>query len=88
MVQKAFETSYNVPFPKQPVDITVTLTNFHRQVVGQLTHTIDPSDILIRPIGDNGIPHRYIWTPDSVPDLTRCIDLAIVAEGYTEAEAD
>ena len=87
-VQKAFETSYNVPFPKQPVDITVTLTNFHRQVVGQLTHTIDPSDILIRPIGDNGIPHRYIWTPDSVPDLTRCIDLAIVAEGYTADETD
>ena len=87
-VQKAFETSYNVPFPKQPVDITVTLTNFHGQVVGQLTHTITPADILIRPIGDNGIPHRYIWTPDSVPDLTRCIDLAIVAEGYTADETD
>ena len=85
-VQKAFETSYNVPFPKQPVDITITLTNVHGQVVGQLTHTINPADILIRPIGDNGIPHRYIWSPDSVPDLTRCIDLAIVAEGYTEAE--
>lgn len=87
-VHKAFETSYNVPFPKQPVDVTVTLTNFHGQVVGQLTHTIDPADILIRPIGDNGIPHRYIWTPDSVPDLTRCIDLAIVAEGYTADETD
>ena len=87
-VQKAFETSYNVPFPKQPVDITITLTNVHGQVVGQLTHTINPADILIRPIGDNGIAHRYIWSPDSVPDLTRCIDLAIVAEGYTEAETD
>ena len=87
-VQKAFETSYNVPFPKQPVDITITLTNVHGQVVGQLTHTINPADILIRPIGDNGISHRYIWSPDSVPDLTRCIDLAIVAEGYTEAETD
>lgn len=87
-VQKAFETSYNVPFPKQPVDITVTLTNVHGQVVGQLTHTINPADILIRPIGDNGISHRYIWSPDSVPDLTRCIDLAIVAEGYTEAETN
>jgi hypothetical protein len=87
-VQKAFETSYNVPFPKHPVEVSVTLTDFHRHVVGQLTHTLDPADILIRPIGDNGIPHRYIWTPDSVPDLTRCIDLAIVAEGYTAAETD
>ena len=87
-VQKAFEASYNVPFPRQPVEVTVTLTDFHRQVVGQLTHTIHPDDILIRPIGDNGIPWRYVWTPDSVPDLTSCIDLAIVAEGYTAAETD
>ena len=85
-VQKAFETSYNVPFPKQPVEVTVTLTNFHGQVVGELTHTIDPKDILIRHIGENGLPYRYVWAPDSVPDLTRCIDLAIVAEGYTEGE--
>ena len=87
-VQKAFETSYNVPFPKQPVDVTVTLTNFHGQVVGQMTHTLDPADILIRRIGDNNIAHRYIWTPDSVADLTRCIDLAIVAEGYTAEHMD
>ena len=46
-VQKAFETSYNVPFPKHPVEVTVTLTNFHGQVVGELTHTVDPKDILI-----------------------------------------
>lgn len=85
-VSRAFETSYNVPMPKQPVNVTVTLTDFHDQVVGQLTHTVDPTDILIRPIGANGIPYRYIWAPDSVPDLTRCIDLAIVAEGYTAAE--
>ena len=87
-LEKAFETSYNVPFPKKPVEITVTLTNFHRQVVGEITHTLDPQDILIRNIGENNIPYRYIWTPDSVPDLTRCIDLAIVAEGYTAAQRD
>ena len=87
-VQKAFETSYNVPFPKHPVDVTVTLTNFHGQVVGELTHTVDPKDILIRTMGDTAIPYRYVWKPDSVPDLTNCIDLAIVAEGYTVAQTD
>lgn len=87
-VNKAFESSYNVPFPKRPVNVNVRLTNSHGQVVGELTHTIDPADILIRPIGAGGIPYRYIWTPDSVADLTRCIDLAIVAEGYTEGEMD
>ena len=87
-VQKAFEASFNVPMPKQPVNVTVTLTDVHDQVVGALSHTIDPADILIRPIGPNGIPFRYIWSTDSVPDITRCIDLAIVAEGYTAAQMD
>ena len=87
-VQKAFQTSYNVPMPKQPVDVTVTLTDFHGNVVGQMSHSIDPKDILIRPIGDNGIPFRYIWPADSTPDLTSAIDLAIVAEGYTAAERE
>ena len=87
-VQKAFEASFNVPMPKQPVNVTVTLTDVHNRVVGNLSHTIDPKDILIRPIGPNGIPFRYIWSADSVPDITRCIDLAIVAEGYTAEQMD
>ena len=110
-VNKAFAASYNVPMPKQPVDITVSLTDFHGQVVGSMTHTVDPADILIRRTGDNGIPHHYIWKGKTLPtaetagdqpgqrnynpsagpiggqpDITQCIDLAIVAEGYTRGE--
>ena len=111
-VSKAFATSYNVPMPKQPVDVTVSLTDFHGKVVTSLTHTVAPADILIRHIGDNGIPYHYIWkgktvetqnlaSPDQPgqrnytpsegsfggePDITECIDLAIVAEGYTRAQ--
>ena len=111
-VNRAFETSYNVPMPKRPVDITVTLTDFHGKVVASMTHTVDPTDILIRRMGDNGIPYYYIWkgktvetqnlaSPDQPgqrnympsegpiggePDITSCIDLAIVAEGYTHAQ--
>ena len=110
-VNRAFETSYNVPMPQQPVDITVTLTDFHGKVVASMTHTVDPTDILIRQLGDNGIPYHYVWkgktlpkqekavdqpgkrdyTPtegplDGDPDITECIDLAIVAEGYTHAQ--
>lgn len=113
-VSKAFDTSYNIPFPKKPIDITVTLTDNRNKVTTEMTHTVDPADILIRPIGDNGIPFHYIWkgkantsdtqaapvetvhngkgrnfTPtnyDPLADvnITDCIDLAIVAEGYTE----
>ena len=110
-VSKAFATSYNVPMPKNSVDITVSLLDFHGKVVTNLTHTVDPADILIRHIGDNGIPFHYIWKGttlpvgkkatdqpgqrdykptegplDGEPDITQCIDLAIVAEGYTRAQ--
>ena len=111
LVSKAFATSYNVPMPKKPVDVTVSLLDFHGKVVTSLTHYVDPADILIRHIGDNGIPFHYIWkgktisaadkvadqpgkrdyTPtvgplDGEPDIIECIDLAIVAEGYTRAQ--
>lgn len=96
-VNRAFETSYNVPFPKASIDVTVTLTDYHHKVVASMTHTVDPKDILIRHIGKNGIPFRYIWkgNPDvqgaankGEADITGCVDLAILAEGYTEAQMD
>lgn len=86
-VSRAFAASYNVPMPKVPVDVTVSLTDFHGRVVTSLTHTVDPADILIRPIGDNDIPSHYVWVGgDKDPDITAAIDLAIVAEGYMRAE--
>ena len=66
-VNKAFAASYNVPMPKQPVDITVSLIDFHGKVVGSMTHTVDPADILIRHIGENGIPHHYVWKGKTLP---------------------
>lgn len=96
-VNRAFETSYNVPFPKASIDVTVTLTDYHHKVVASMTHTVDPKDILIRHVGKNGIPFRYIWkgNPDvqgaankGEADITGCVDLAILAEGYTEAQMD
>lgn len=110
-LSRAYECSYNVPFPKAPVDITVTLTNNHQKVVCEMSHTVDPKNILIQKIGDNGIPFHYIWKghggqqasafgsnhasrsyvaskydPFAGVDVASCVDLAIVAEGYTEAE--
>lgn len=89
-IKKAFEASYNVPMPRKAVDVSVTLSDIHAHTVGQLTHTIDPTDILIRQLGDNGIPYYYIWKGEGAHgdtvDITSCIDLAIVAEGYSHAQ--
>lgn len=100
-VSRAFECSYNIPYPKAPVDINITLTDKHSKVCTSLTHSVDPKDILIRPIGNTGIPYRYVWKGNSEKiegqndrkngenvNLADCIDLAILAEGYTEAEMD
>lgn len=84
-MKRAFEASYNIPFPKRPIDIRVTLTDNHNKICAMLTHHVDPTDILIRPIGDNGIPYKYIQKNS---DVSGCVDIAIVAEGYTADEID
>lgn len=110
-LKRAYQTSYNIPFPKHEIDVTITLTDNHQQVTCEMTHTVNPSDILIRRIGDNGIPFHYIWKgkannagsqvqdkpgkrayiatefdPFEGVDITNCVDLAIMAEGYTETQ--
>lgn len=84
-LQKAFESSFIVPFPKKAVDVSITLTDIHQKVTAELRHTVDPTDILIRPLGDNGIPYKYTLKSGNPAD---CIDLAIVAEGYRADQMD
>ncbi len=81
--KKSFENVFLVPYPKRPVNIIVTLTDTHRKVVAELKHRVDPKDILIRRLADPGIPARYILKSG---DAKHCIDVALVAEGYTAAE--
>ena len=81
---KSFENVFLVPMPKDTVDITVDLRNNRRQVTSSLTHTVVPSDILIRHIGEKGVT-PYV-TLQQADDTTRCIHIAYVAEGYTKAE--
>jgi hypothetical protein len=81
---KSFENVFLVPMPKDTADITVDLRDNRRQVTSSLTHTVVPSDILIRHIGEKGIT-PYV-TLQQADDTTRCIHIAYVAEGYTKAE--
>ena len=80
---RSFENVFLLPMPTVPVEITIELDNTHRRTMATLTHRVDPSDILIRRHTAPATPHRYLHrggTPEA------CIDVAIVAEGYTEAE--
>lgn len=81
---KSFENVFLVPFPKDTVDVTVELFDNRRQVMTSLTHTVVPTDILIRRIGEKHVtPYE---TLQKAADTTRCIHIAYIAEGYTEAE--
>lgn len=83
---QAFENVFLVPFPKDTVDVTVDLRNNRREVTTTLTHTVCPTDILIRHIGERGVtPYRTLM---AARDTTRRIHIAFLAEGYTEEEMD
>ena len=62
------------------------LKNARQEVCASLTHEVNPKDILIHQRGNERItPHRYLLQSGTAED---CIDVAILAEGYTQAEMD
>ena len=83
---KAFENTFLLPYPQRTAEVEVTLRNAAHQVIATLKHTINPNDILIHQRGISHItPHKYMQQSGSEQD---CIDVAILAEGYTEAEME
>ena len=83
---KAFENTFLLPYPKQPIEVEVVLFSSERRPVASMTHTVDPKDILIHQRGTNHVnPYRYILKSGDEKD---CIDVAILAEGYTEDEME
>ena len=85
-VTRGYENTFLIPFPKQKVIVTTELTNNRRQISATFTHEVDPSDILIQDRGLKSItPHRYLHKGGSSEN---CIDVAILAEGYTPKEME
>mgnify|MGYP002624913608 CR=1 FL=1 len=83
-VQKAFENCILVPFPKAPVRVEVTLTDVHRNVTSSISHIVDPADILICQLHDNGLERRTLLEGATANP----IDVVFVAEGYSAADRD
>ncbi len=84
-VNKSFENVFLLPMPHEKAEVTVQLFDFYGNVAAQMKHGVDPKDVLIRKQTPTPAPHKYILTGGSPVD---CIDVAIVAEGYTEEEMD
>ena len=84
--KKSFENVFLVPFPKDTVEITVELYDYHDETAVSMTHTVVPTDILIRQAGQCDVtPYEVLH---QAADTTRCIHIAFVAEGYTADEMD
>lgn len=85
-VTKSFEATFLVPFPKHEVDITITLRDNEGNEQASLRHRVDPADKLIRDLASRAtVPHEYLHRGG---DPAQCIDIAIIAEGYTADEMD
>ena len=84
--RRAFENVSLIPMPKQPVEVSLELRNSRHAVIASMTQRIDPNDILMTPLGEQGIlPYTTLQAPK---DSSRAIHIAFVAEGYTEDEME
>lgn len=82
---RSYENSFLIPYPRQAVDVTVSLYDMRHDTIATLTHRVDPEDILIRKPRYNPAPFRYIRKSG---DSKEKIDVAILAEGFTAEEMD
>lgn len=85
-VTKSFEATFLVPFPKKEVLVEITLLSNEGELQASLRHKINPEDKLIRNMDSRTTqPHEYLLRSG---DATECIDVAIVAEGYTAEQME
>ena len=91
-VRKSFENVFLIPMPTSTAQVAVRLFDFNGSVSCEFVHEVDPSDIMIRPVGADPSPHEWIWKGgEALGSEVRSedrIDIAIVAEGYTESEME
>lgn len=85
VVTKAFENTFLLPMPQTKANVTVTLFDFRGNVVSEFTHPVNPQDILIERKKPSAVPHEYIHYAG---DPHKCIDVVIIAEGYTADQMD
>lgn len=82
---KAFENTFLVPMPDSAATVTLRLSDPHGNIICEYSHPLNPRDILIARKDVSGVGRQYVH---KAGDPGRCIDVAIVAEGYTSAEKD
>jgi len=85
-ISKSFENVYLLPFPREKVEIEISFRNRDGIYETKFSHVVDPRDILIHKKGYKKVtPHTQIHKGG---DITKCINVAILAEGFKKEEMD
>lgn len=85
-LSRSFENIYLLPFPKEKVELRISFRDKQGMYEEKLKHIVDPKDILIRKKGyKNVTPYEAVHKGG---DVTECINVAILAEGFTKKELD
>lgn len=85
-VVKGFENTFLLPYPLKPTEVEITLLDPRRNVRASMKHIVRPDDVLIAQKGTSHItPHKFLLQSGN---LDQCIDVAILAEGYTPEEME
>lgn len=81
---KSFEESVIVPFPKVPIDLTISYKTWEGELKEGFRMTVKPDDYFIRDYDKLNLPVYDAWIGNE--DITRAVDIVILPEGYTQAE--
>lgn len=84
VTSQSFENSFLIPLPKNDVDITISLRDNRGKEITTFTHRYKKDDELVRNVGERINPYVYIHKAKE----KNAINLAILAEGYTNEEMD
>lgn len=83
---RAMEHTVMVPLPREAAKVSVNLMNNRHEVIASMSHLYRPDDVLVGiKSGAAPLPHKWLHRGG---DSSNAIDVAILAEGYTEAEMD
>lgn len=82
-IAKSFEGSFLLPLPQREMEINVKISNDRRIPIINVSHTYNPGDELVRVAKTGLINYEYIHKGG---EPAECIDIAILAEGYTKDE--
>ena len=83
VVTKAFENTFLLPMPEAPAVVELTLYDLRGNVACSYSHPVRPDDILISRRAASEVDRWYIRKAGDPKD---CIDVVLVAEGYTKEE--